>query len=159
MLFYASTEELNRIPSSYMTMMVSNKLNVDHEGMTSLKVLMPQMKDYSYLFMVDDKKNYIIEVTKDSRKMPYIVSMMMQLSRGAHIVLVYDKREKEKVGFNYCKALCKYIEKTFGYPGYKFTNDITLDMKRDSKMSEEGYLEYMDLLNKFSGVLSGDRVE
>ncbi len=156
MLFYASTEELNRIPSSYMTMMVSNKLNVDHEGMTSLKVLMPRRSER--LYMVNDKKQYIAEIKKDSQKIPYIVSIMMQLSRGAHIVLVYNKSEKDRVGFNYCKALCKYIEKTFGYPGYKFTNDITLDMKRSSKMSEEGYLEYMSLLDKFSGVLSGDKV-
>jgi len=156
MLFYASDTELDKIPSSYITMMVSNALNVDHEGMVSLKILMPD--PHSHLFKAGNKKLYIKETIKDKKKMPYIVSLLMQLNRGAHIVLVYIPEERDPYNFNYCKALCKYIEKTFGYPGYKFTNDITLDMKRSSKMSEEGYLEYMSLLDKFSGVLSGDKV-
>lgn len=156
MLFHCSEEKIDRIPSSYIVVMVSKKDVADHEGLVGCRELIPCI-----IPSVDKdkrKKKYVRDLKKDPRKEAFITSMLMQLNMGSDVVFVYTKDEKEKYGFNYCKALCQYIEDRFGYPGYKFTNDTTLEMKRDSKFSSNGMLEYMDVLEQHAGVLRGGSV-
>lgn len=156
MLFYCSDDKLDRIPSSYITVMVSKKDVADHESLVGCNELVPTVIPSAVKGR--RKRIYIRDLKKDPRKAAFVTAMLMQLHQGSDVVFVYSKEEKEKYEFNYCKAICQYIEDRFGYPGYKFTNDTTLDMKRDSKFSKNGLLEYMDVLDKYAGVLRGDSV-
>lgn len=132
MLFYTNNEEdINYIPSSYKVIYISKEqLLYSHPNIIRIIELIPLINE--------DKDSYIQRIESNSLYLFMLASLIYKTEQSASLVIVSDKYTKNKCGFNFCKLLCKMINKKYKYPYFKFTNDINRIMRDQSIFSPKG---------------------
>ena len=141
MIFYTDDlKDIKRIPDDYAILNISNR-KLGFPNVINAKELIPKELEGDKKSI---KRKYVKQLKENEA---FIVSyiLMDRQNNGCGIVLFSDIEE-----FNILKLIKKFILKYYGMVSYKFTNDITLEMIRQSRMSQEGLERYTVLLNKYN---------
>lgn len=141
MIFYTdNVKDIKIIPEEYAIINISSR-QLGFPNVINAFDLIP--KD-----LTGDKKTIkrkYVKQLKDNEEFIVSYILMDRQNSGCGIVIYSDINE-----FNILKLIKKFIKKYYGMVSFEFTNDITLDMIRESKISEEGIERYMLLLNKYN---------
>ena len=138
MLFYMKYEEkreVEKIPSSYLAINLSNKKKIiAHPNSKNISIL-PEL-DYKKIDAKDKFRKDLI--TKYREHLTVLANYLIKSHAANSLVIVCDKKLCDKIGFNPAKLICEMIEKRYEYKTYKFTYDVLPEMLRKSKFSKKG---------------------
>lgn len=156
MLFYTHHKKLKNIPDSYKKISISEYITmINIEGGLELNDLHPNhisKKSNTFIKRInkDFEKDEYRKFLKTPAAMKHIIFICLMLDSDINVVLVNHNKENIK----YLKEICRFINKRYDYPYYKFKsiNDINLDMKRDSVFDDGSRDKVMLDIKKYMGL-------
>ena len=152
MLFYTKNkDDIQDIPETYLVLILSNSIkNISHSNYRRVN-LNPSINFSSECDKKELKKRYLKKIKKEYKnQIAAIVQAACRTDQLNSIVMVYN----DKYEFDYMKVICKYIEDRYNYKCFKFTNTITRDMRKLSKIDKEGQIRLSeDLIDMTSYII------
>lgn len=144
MLFYMTKEEgIENIPSSYNIIIISNHIKtINHPNSQKANFLLPKKN-------INDNKQDYKKFLKSKLSVIVMITQLLRLPSAQSVVLVCDEADIDYYDFNYVKRICKFISKRYGTEYFKFTNNVSRDMRERSKLSEDGVNKLILDLSKF----------
>lgn len=136
MLFYTSDEkDLELIPSSYNVIALTQS-HLTNNNCKYVRLDNSLIPNINGSLSKDEKKDaYKIKLQELKALVAYIAKDTFG-HQAESIVLYCNDKDIERYGFNYVKAICKFMNKRYGIKPFKFVTTVTKDMRLDAQIDE-----------------------